>query len=102
MGQLKAMRKNAIARTDNDLLDDVVGGQSVAAVRAARAQKSAEAQAELARESTERMGQLKAMRKNTASRTDNDLLDDVVDGQSVAAVRAARAKAGTEVRRRTA
>ena len=48
------------------------------------------------------MGQLKAMRKNTASRTDNDLLDDVVDGQSVAAVRAARAKAGTEVRRRTA
>ena len=61
-----------------------------------------QARAKLARESTERMGQLKAMRKNTASRTDNDLLDDVVDGQSVAAVRAARAKAGTEVRRRTA
>ena len=102
MGQLKAMRKNIIARTDNNLLDDVVNGQSVAAVRDARAQKSAEAQAQLARDSAERMGQLKAMRKNTAARTDNNLLDDVLDGQSVAAARATRAKGGADGRAKLA
>ena len=55
-------------------------------------------QAQLARESAERMGQLKAMRKNTAARTDNNLLDDVLDGQSVAAARATRAKGGADGR----
>ena len=102
MGQLKAMRKNVIARTDNNLLDDVVNGQSLAAERAARAQKSAEAQAQLARDSAERMGQLKAMRKNIAARTDNNLLDDVLDGQSLAAERAARAKEGADGRAKLA
>ena len=36
------MKKNAIARTDNDLLDDVVGGQSLAAAREARVKDGAE------------------------------------------------------------
>ena len=89
--------KNVRAVTDNDLQDDVAGGLSVAAVRAARAQKSADARRKMARDSAERMAQLRAMKKNAIARTDNDLLDDVVGGQSLAAVRAARARKSAEV-----
>ena len=102
MGQLKALRKNVIARTDNNLLDDIVNGQSLAEVRDEKARQSAEAQAQAARESAERMAQLKAMRKNTAARSDNNLLDDVLDGQSVAAARATRAKGSADARTKLA
>ena len=38
------------------------------------------------------------MKKNTAARTDDDLLDDVVDGQSVAERRKEQAAAGKAAR----
>ena len=77
------------ARTDNDLLDDVAeDGTSLAAARAQKAQEGADAKAARAKDAADRAASLKDMKKNTAARTDNDLLDDVdADGNSIAATR---------------
>ena len=91
---LKDMKKNTAARTDNDLLDDVTeDGTSLAAARAQKAQEGADAKAARAKDAADRAASLKDMKKNTAARTDNDLLDDVdADGNSIAATREQMAK----------
>ena len=82
------------AATDNDLLDDVAAdGTSLAAARAQKAQEGADAKAARAKDAADRAASLKDMKKNTAARTDNDLLDDVdADGTSIAATREQMAK----------
>jgi hypothetical protein len=82
------------ARTDNDLLDDVAeDGTSLAEARAQKAKEGADAKDARAKDAANRAAQLKDMKKNTAARTDNDLLDDVdADGNSVAASREQMAK----------
>ena len=82
------------ARTDNDLLDDVAeDGTSLAEARAQKAKEGADAKDARAKDAADRAAQLKDMKKNTAARTDNDLLDDVdADGNSVAASREQMAK----------
>ena len=104
MGQLKAMRKNAIARTDNDLLDDVAAdGTSVAAARDKKAQEGADAKAARAKDASDRTAQLKHMKDNASSRTDHDLLDDVdADGNSVAAARDKKAQDGQDAKAKRA
>ena len=95
---LDAMKKNAVSRTDDDLLDDVVDGQSVAERRkqqAAAGQAARDAEEARYKQSAK---DLDAMKKNTAARTDDDLLDDVVDGQSVAERRKEQAAAGKAAR----
>ena len=75
---LDAMKKNAVSRTDDDLLDDVVDGQSVAERRkqqAAAGQAARDAEEARYKQSAK---DLDAMKKNTAARTDHDLLDDPV------------------------
>ena len=82
------------ARTDNDLLDDVADdGTSLAAARAQKAKEGADTKAARAKDAADRAASLKDMKKNTAARTDNDLLDDVdADGNSIAATREQMAK----------
>ena len=95
---LDAMKKNTVSRTDDDLLDDVVDGQSVAERRkqqAAAGQAARDAEEARYKQSAK---DLDAMKKNTAARTDDDLLDDVVDGQSVAERRKEQAAAGKAAR----
>ena len=95
---LDAMKKNTVSRTDDDLLDDVVDGQSVAERRkqqAASGQAARDAEEARYKQSAK---DLDAMKKNTAARTDDDLLDDVVDGQSVAERRKEQAAAGKAAR----
>ena len=82
------------ARTDNDLLDDVAAdGTSVADARNKKAQEGADAKSARAKDASDRAAQLKDMKKNTAARTDNDLLDDVdADGNSLAQAREQKAQ----------
>ena len=92
--QLKDMKKNTAARTDNDLLDDVdADGNSVADARNKKAQEGQEKGAARAKDASDRAAQLKDMKKNTGARTDNDLLDDVdADGNSLAQAREQKAQ----------
>ena len=88
------------ARTDNDLLDDVAAdGTSVADARSKKAQEGADKKGARAKDASDRAAQLKDMKKNTAARTDNDLLDDVdADGNSVADARSKKAQEGQDAK----
>jgi len=92
------MKANASARTDNDLLDDVdAEGNSVADARAKKAQEGEDKKAQRAQEASANAAELKRMKNETAARTDNDLLDDVMeDGTSLADARAAKAQEGED------
>eukprot|EP00964_Phaeocystis_antarctica_P025327 scaffold14224_cov62-Phaeocystis_antarctica.AAC.2 len=100
----KAKLKNTGARTDNDLLDDVAAdGTSVADARNKKAQDGQDAKAARAKDASDRAGALKNMKNNTASRTDNDLLDDVdADGNSVADARNKKAQDGADAKAKRA
>ena len=97
---LNDMKANAVARTDNDLLDDVMAdGTSVAAARDQKAKEGAEAKAKREADAKAEAKRLKEMKANASARTDHDLLDDVTaDGQSVAAAREAKAAEGAAAR----
>ena len=97
--RLKDMKKMTKSKTDHDLLDDVVDGESVAEARERKAKEGADAKAKREADAKAEEKRLKDMKKNTAARTDNDLLDDVMeDGTSVAAARDQKAKEGADAK----
>jgi len=99
---LKEMAKNTQARTDDDLLDDVVDGESIAERRKQLKSAGEEAREAEAARAAQSAKDLKEMAKNTAARTDDDLLDDVVDGESVAEKRKELDAAGKAARKEEA
>ena len=98
MRDLKAMKKNTKARTDDDVTDDVVGGVNIGAMRKKEAAEGrAERAAEMAR-AQKSAKDLKAMKKNTAARTDDDVTDDVIGGVNIGAMRGQKAEEGRQAR----
>ena len=96
---LDAMKKNTVSRTDDDLLDDVVDGQSVAERRkqqAAAGQAARDAEEARYKQSAK---DLDKMKKEAVGRDDKDLLDDVVGGVSVAEARKQKAAEGDAARK---
>jgi hypothetical protein len=66
------MKKDTVARTDNDLLDDVMAdGTSVADARAAKAQEGEDKKAQRAQDSNDNEAALADMKLNTQARTDD-------------------------------
>ena len=98
MRDLKAMKKNTKARTDDDVTDDVIGGVNIGAMRKKEAAEGrAERAAEMAR-AQKSAKDLKAMKKNTAARTDDDVTDDVIGGVNIGAMRGQKAEEGRQAR----
>ena len=71
------MKKNAVGKDDKDINDDIVGGVNIGEARKQKAREGEEAAA-ARRTAKQSAKDLAAMKKNTAARTDHDLLDDPV------------------------
>jgi len=95
---LDKMKKEAVGRDDKDLLDDVVGGVSVAE---ARKQKAAEGDAARKAEEArykQSAKDLDTMKKNAVGKDDKDINDDIVGGVNIGEARKQKAREGEEAR----
>ena len=95
---LARMKKEAVGRDDKDLLDDVVGGVSVAE---ARKQKAAEGDAARKAEEArykQSAKDLDTMKKNAVGKDDKDINDDIVGGVNIGEARKQKAREGEEAR----
>jgi len=90
------IKANAKALTDHDITDD--DGGAIQAMRDKKAQEGIDKAASTKAMHKERQQTLKDMKANTVARTDHDLLDDVVDGVSVADARKQKAAESDEAR----
>ena len=75
---LDTMKKNAVGKDDKDINDDIVGGVNIGEARKQKAREGEEARQAEEDRYKQSAKDLAAMKKNTAARTDHDLLDDPV------------------------
>ena len=73
---LDTMKKNAVGKDDKDINDDIVGGVNIGEARKQKAREGEEARQAEEDRYKQSAKDLAAMKKNTAARTDHDLLDD--------------------------